>query len=151
MVTLIAPASAKSLRWARRRLIFFVFQMNNHEQPAYKILVVDDESEICRALMMLLECDGHRVKTASGGEAALASFAAYPFDIVFTDYSMPDMKGNELATRIKQLRPGQPVIMVTAFADEFQKSGELAAAVDALVLKPFSLADLRAAVAKVMP
>ena len=115
-----------------------------------QILVVDDESAVCKAIKLLLEFDGHQVQTADSGEAALVLFEQCPFDLVITDYSMWGMKGDEFATQIKQRRPAQPIIMATAYAADFHASGKTAAGVDLVINKPFSLAELRAAIAKVM-
>ena len=66
---------------------------------------------------MLLEFDGHEVITASSGNEALALFGQGRFDLVITDYTMPVMKGDELARAIKARVPDQPVIMLTAHAE----------------------------------
>jgi CheY-like chemotaxis protein len=114
-----------------------------------QILVVDDEPTVCRAIQMMLKYDGHRVQTAECAATALVLFAQNHFDIVITDYLMPEMKGDELVARIKLLRPGQPIIMATAFAEDFIVNGRPARGVNCVLQKPFSLEELRAAVAKV--
>jgi CheY-like chemotaxis protein len=113
------------------------------------ILVVDDEPIVCDAVKMMLEFDGHKIETANGAEEALRLFEKSPFDVVITDYSMPGMKGNELAARLKALRPGQPVVMITAYAEMLAVEQTPLDAVDHLISKPFLLEDLRAAIAKV--
>ena len=122
--------------------------MQASEKNGCQILVVDDEPTVCRAIMLLLKHDGHTVQTAESGAAALALYEAGKFDLVITDYSMPDMKGDQLAALIKQHRPGQPIIMATAFADDLKSGGKLNGNVDFLLNKPFSLEALRAAVAQ---
>ena len=92
--------------------------------PACQILVVDDEPSVIRASQLLLEFDGHEVQTVASAEAALALLAQRQFDLIITDYSMDGMKGDEMTARIKQLRPGQPIIMVTAHANEFNVYGK---------------------------
>jgi CheY-like chemotaxis protein len=81
----------------------------------YQILVVDDEPTVCKAIQMMLRYYGHEVQIAGDGAAGLALFEAGQFDLVITDYLMPEMKGDRLVTLIKQCRPGQRIIMVTAF------------------------------------
>src|ERR1700689_143032 len=88
------------------------------------ILVVDDEATVSRAIKMLLEHDGHKVQTADSGETALAVLEQGKFDLIITDYSMQGMKGVQLAALIKQRRPDLPIIMATAFADEFNTYGK---------------------------
>ena len=115
-----------------------------------KILVVDDEPPVCEAIAMLLAFDGCEVVTAGNGREALALFAPGKFDIVTTDYKMPEMNGAELALAIKALAPAQPIIMITAHGDMIKTSGVSLAAVDEMVSKPFQLADLREAIQKVL-
>ncbi len=124
--------------------------MNNSGKTGHQILVVDDESAVCKAFKLLLEFDGHTVQTAESGEAALGVFEAGRFDLVITDYSMCGMKGDELAALIKARRPGQPIIMATAFAADFSFPSKPPAAVDWVLNKPFSLIELREAIVKVM-
>jgi CheY-like chemotaxis protein len=123
--------------------------MFEQQIPPKKILVVDDEPMVCETLKMLLEFDGHEVVAANNGREALALFAPGRFDVVVTDYTMPGMKGDELARAIKTHGPDQPVIMVTAHAEMLKTSVVPLAGVDQLVNKPFELADLRDAIQKV--
>ena len=124
--------------------------MADADRTRYQILVVDDEPTVCKAIQMMLKFYGHEVITASGGEAALALFAERQFDLVVTDYLMPGMRGDELVAQMKQTRPGQRVILASAFADDFHAGDEPVSGVDHYLTKPFSLDDLRAAIAKVM-
>jgi CheY-like chemotaxis protein len=115
-----------------------------------KILVVDDEPSVRTAIEMLLKHDRHEVRLADSGEAALTILEQDKFDLIITDYSMQGMKGAELATLIKQRLPDQPILMVTAFADEFTTHGKPPKGVDFVISKPFSQKDLREAVAQVL-
>lgn len=114
-------------------------------QPIH-ILVVDDEPIIRKSIGLLLEHDGHSVWQADGGKAALAEMAQRRFDLVITDFSMPGMQGDELVARIRQQLPDQPILMITAFVEEFKVFGEAAGRVDAMILKPFSFKQLREAI-----
>lgn len=124
--------------------------MEGSGKSRWQILVVDDEPTVCRAIQMMLKYDGHRVLTADSAVLALALFEQGGFDIVITDYLMPEMKGDELVARIKQRQPGQPIIMATAFAEDFIINGRPGRGVNYVLQKPFSLEQLRAAVAEVM-
>jgi len=62
---------------------------------------------------------------------------------------MQDMKGNQLVALIKQRSPDQRIIMATAFADDLKDFGQLTAEADLVLNKPFSLTDLREAIARV--
>lgn len=123
--------------------------MSASQKTAYHILVVDDESSVCKAIKMLLEFDGHTVETADSGEKALELFVKSKYNLIITDYSMGGMKGDHLAARIKQSDPQQPIILATAFAESFRNSGQPTVAVDAVINKPFSLLELREAVSQV--
>ena len=98
----------------------------------------------------LLEHDGHEVTSADSGEAALAQLAQRKFDLVITDFSMPGMHGDQLVARIRQLMPNQPIIMATGFVEEYKVFGQASGGVDALLLKPFSLKELREAIEQVL-
>jgi CheY-like chemotaxis protein len=119
--------------------------------PQRCILVVDDEPLVCDAVKMMLNFDGHLVKTASNGKEALAMFDKDQFDLVITDFEMPAMKGDELAAAIKARAPKQPVVMITAYAEMLQASGNPLTGVDLIISKPFLLENLREAIAKVSP
>jgi CheY-like chemotaxis protein len=114
-----------------------------------KILVVDDEPLVCEAIGMMLSFDGHETVIAGSAKEALALFDQDTFDLVTTDYSMPEMKGDELARALKMRLPGQPVIMITAHAEMFEAEwAAMEGVVDQLVSKPFKLQELRDAIQK---
>jgi CheY-like chemotaxis protein len=113
-----------------------------------RILVVDDEPFVCDAVKMMLEFDGHQVDTASSARAALEAFAPDKYDLVITDYAMPQMKGDELALRLRERAPGQPIVLITAYAEMLKASQSPLTAIDGVVSKPFLLEDLRATIAK---
>src|SRR6266404_6274707 len=133
----------------RIRLIFGT--MSAPAFPQRRILVVDDEPFVCDAVKMMLSFDGHVVETASNGKEALALFDKGKFDLVITDFAMPNMKGDELAAAIKARAPKQPVVMITAYAEMLQSSGNPLKGVDFIISKPFLLENLREAIAKVTP
>jgi CheY-like chemotaxis protein len=112
-----------------------------------RILVIDDEPFVCDAVKMMLNFDGHFVETASSGKAALELFEPGKYDLVITDYAMPNMKGDELAAAIKERSPSLPVVMITAYAEMLQ--AKPMKGVDVLISKPFLLENLREAIGKV--
>jgi len=120
-------------------------------KQVWQILVVDDEPAVCGAIKMMLQYDGHKVQTANGGQEALSLLEKGKFDLITTDYSMIGMKGDELAAIIKKRLPHQPIIMITAYADMLKSSENPLPGVDRIISKPFSLAELREAIAKVLP
>jgi two-component system, NtrC family, response regulator HydG len=116
--------------------------------PQRRILVVDDEPLVCDAVKMMLNFDGHVVETANNAKAALVMFEQASYDLVITDFEMPMMKGDELAAAIKARSPQQPVVMITAYAEMLQSSGNPLKGVDFVISKPFLLENLRAAILK---
>ena len=80
-----------------------------------KILVVDDETEVRRAVRLLLEEDQHSVVEANNGAEALGLFRKGSFDLVMTDQCMPHVTGAELAVQIRELAPSQRIVMLTAY------------------------------------
>jgi len=124
--------------------------MATNNGTSHRILVVDDEPTVCRAIKLLLQFDGHAVQTVPGGEAALDLLQQDVFDLIITDFSMEGMKGDQLAAIIKQRWPGQPVIMATAFAADVDAADQSSGGVDCVLSKPFTLTELREAIAWVM-
>ena len=115
-----------------------------------RILVAEDEPGVREALVLLLSLDGHTVTQASDGKQALELFREARFDLVITDYLMPQLKGDELAASINRLVPSQPLIMISAHAQSLAESGRPLTGVGAVLGKPFMLADLRDTIAKVL-
>jgi signal transduction histidine kinase len=115
------------------------------------VLVVDDSPAICEIVSAYLAEDRHIVETATNGREAMEKFRAGQFDLVITDRAMPEMNGDELADSIKRLSPGEPIIMLTGFADLINETGQRAESVDLVLSKPARLSDLREAILEVMP
>ena len=116
------------------------------ENPGRRILVVDDESLVCDSIKSVLASDGHEVVMAFNAEEALEAFRDREFDIVITDYEMPVMKGDKLAAAIKAVRPEQPIILITAYAESLRLKGNFPLGVDLVLPKPFKLEEMRQAV-----
>lgn len=113
-----------------------------------RVLLVDDEPAVRAALKLLLSIDEHTVTEASNGREACLMFAPGDFDLVITDLAMPEMKGDELARTIKCLVPSQPILMITGFPGELWSRDN---PVDAVLIKPFTIAELRQTIADLVP
>ncbi|MET7767625.1 response regulator [Nocardia sp. NPDC005366] len=125
--------------------------MTDTEQdaPTTKVLVVDDEPQIVRALRINLSVRGYEVITANNGAAALRAAADRHPDVVILDLGLPDMDGIEVLAGLRGWTE-VPVIVLSARTDSTDKVEALDAGADDYVTKPFGmdelLARLRAAV-----
>ena len=104
-----------------------------------KILVVDDDPEVCMATRDFLTSKGHDVTLAEDGVQALKLLATVKPDVVLLDVAMPEMDGMETLRRIVAGYPNLPVIMVTANADIEITSKVLQLGAADYVPKPFDL------------
>ena len=122
-------------------------------QPEIRILVVDDESAIRRALRPPLVELGFQVSEASRGEEALQMLRAAVYDAVLLDVNMPGIGGVETLRRIRAFAPRLPILMLTVRDQEEEKVEALDLGADDYVTKPFStrelIARIRAAVRRV--
>ena len=123
----------------------------NHQ--ALRILVVDDESAIRRALRPPLVELGFQVAEASRGEEALQMLRTTTFDAVLLDVNMPGIGGVETLRRIRAFAPRLPILMLTVRDKEEEKVEALDLGADDYVTKPFStrelIARVRAAIRRV--
>ncbi len=111
-------------------------------QPAIRVLIVDDEAAIRRALRPPLAELGFQVHEASRGEEALQLLHSTPVDVVLLDINMPGIGGIETLRRIRALAPRLPVLMVTVRDGEEEKVEALELGADDYVTKPFSIREL---------
>ena len=118
-----------------------------HVQPL-RILIVDDLAEVRELLADLLTGEGHQIRTADSGEAALKGFRPGDFDLVITDRAMPGMAGDQLAWLLKETDPQLPIIMLTGFGSMMISAGERPDGVDAVLGKPLAINDLQQAIAR---
>lgn len=111
-----------------------------------KILVIDDDLEVCIATRDFLSSKGYEVSVANGGREGLSLLHASPPDLVLLDVAMPDMDGMETLKRIVATHPAMPVIMVTANADIEITAKVLQLGAADYVPKPFDLDYLHQAI-----
>jgi two-component system KDP operon response regulator KdpE len=119
-----------------------------------RVLVVDDEPQILRALRTSFRAAGYDVETAETAEQALALLAANPPDAVVLDLVLPDGKGTDVCRELRTWSSA-PVIVLSVVGDEAEKVAALDAGADDYVTKPFGvdelLARLRASLRRVEP
>jgi len=117
-----------------------------------RILLVDDEEPVRGFLKRGLEMDGHAVSLAVDGGDGLDRLTEEggAFDLLLTDIRMPVMDGIALALAAKRDFPDLTILLMTGFADQRERARGLEAIVADVLTKPFSLADLRATVKRVL-
>ena len=119
-----------------------------------RVLVVDDEPQILRALRTSLRGAGYDVDTAATGEEALTSAAVRPPDAVIIDLVLPGARGTDIVRELR-LWSTVPVIVLSVVGEEAEKIAALDAGADDYVTKPFGmdelLARLRAALRRAEP
>jgi two-component system, OmpR family, KDP operon response regulator KdpE len=108
-----------------------------------RVLVVDDEQQILRALRANLRGAGYDVETAATAEEALAAAAMRPPDAVILDLVLPDKPGTEVCRELRQWSSA-PVILLSAVGEERDKVAALDAGADDYVTKPFGIDELLA-------
>jgi DNA-binding response OmpR family regulator len=110
-----------------------------------RVLVVDAEPAVREALAAVIGRDGHIVLQAAEGPEALAVAEREPLDVVFTRLTVPGSSGLELAAEVKRLRPGTPVVLLTAWPGRLDESVLRGSGVDRVVDKPAGTAEVLAA------
>jgi DNA-binding NtrC family response regulator len=116
-----------------------------------RILVVDDEENVAltlqRGLRKLPDC---QVVIATGARQALQLFAQGPFDLVITDYKMPDMDGLTLAANIKESYPQTIVILITGHGTQAVSEQATHVAIRCVLDKPVMLTEIRDVASQVL-
>jgi DNA-binding NtrC family response regulator len=107
-----------------------------------RVLIVDDERAILRALAAILEDSGFQVFTAESGRQATAILSEHPIDLLITDLSMPDEDGIELVRRLKKDHPTLKLITMSGtFGPDLLKAAQFLGA-NATLTKPMTVAQL---------
>jgi CheY-like chemotaxis protein len=112
------------------------------ESDGVSVLVVDDEEMVRSTVTRLLTLNGHQVERASSGAEALSMFAEHDYDVVFTDFGMPEMTGAELSKKLKEAQADLPVILLTGYTETEAAHED----VDDILSKPFKRDDLETAI-----
>jgi CheY-like chemotaxis protein len=100
-------------------------------RPKKVILCVDDNELDLSVLSFMLATNGYRVVSATNGKEAIGIFGEHQVDLVLADYAMPQMTGDQLVDRLKQVAPQVPMILL----GDPQKAGLDPHAADAMVAK----------------
>jgi two-component system, cell cycle response regulator CpdR len=114
-----------------------------------RVLIADDEDSMRSLVARAVAMDGHETVTAADGAEALDILTGdtRAFDLLLTDIKMPIMDGIALALAAARDFPDLVILLMTGFADQRERASGLNAIVHDVITKPFSVADIRAAVA----
>jgi two-component system chemotaxis response regulator CheY len=111
------------------------------ESPQYTILVVDDEELIRNLAVTFLSQLGHSCVTAIDGVDALEKMRGNKIDVLITDVKMPNMDGMVLISEISAQYPELPIMVMTAFDEEYSEGISISVGAREFIKKPFSLDD----------
>ena len=114
-----------------------------------RVLIVDDEDSMRQLVARAIAMDGHDTTTAADGAEALDILGSTdsPFDLLLTDIQMPIMDGIALALASARDFPEMTILLMTGYAEQRERASGLSAIAHDVVTKPFSVADIRTAVA----
>ena len=113
-----------------------------------RILIAEDEEALRALTARALSDSGHEVLTAIDGADALDIVTREngKFDLLLTDIKMPLMDGIALALSVARDHPSIIILLMTAYADQRERASNLDALIHDVILKPFTLAEIKAAV-----
>jgi signal transduction histidine kinase/ActR/RegA family two-component response regulator len=142
---IIFPAYTQTLRATMR------MAAERFVQQRLRVLLIDDDPLIIRAMEDALVADGHVVTSASGGQAGIDTFTAAhgtsnAFALVFTDLGMPRIDGRKVAEAVKRSSPATPVVMLTGWGQRMLADGDIPSNVDRVLSKPPRMQELRVAI-----
>lgn len=115
-----------------------------------KILIVDDEQDICKALAFLLRREEYEVVTAASGEEAVERIAGESFDVILTDLKMGKVDGMAVLEKARELAPDTPVLIMTAFASIESAVEAMRKGAADYIVKPFHNEEIRLTVRRVL-
>ncbi len=120
--------------------------------PKKKILVIDDEKNLCTLLKSNLENTGeYEVATANSGEEGLRKAEETDYDLVITDFKMPGLNGRQVLNALKDMRPNSPVVLCSVYHDDPSTVTALdIAKADGIITKPFEHKQLYNTIKKIL-
>lgn len=119
-------------------------------QPGPRILLIDDNKHGLIARRKLLEDAGYQVETARGGREGLEKFQQQPFDVVVTDYRMPDVRGSKVVSKIHEQHPHVPVVILSGYVEPLGLTQESTGADAVLAKGPREDRDLVRTIARLI-
>lgn len=114
-----------------------------------KVLIVDDDQNICELLRLYIEKEGFDTKIANDGKAALEAFESYNPDLIMLDIMLPELDGWQVCREVRK-KSQCPIIMLTAKSEVFDKVLGLELGADDYVVKPFEAKEIVARIKAVL-
>ena len=116
-----------------------------------RILLIDDEQIVVEMGTAILERLGYNVTPETDSLRALEIFRSRPgeFDLIITDYTMPNLTGIDLSKEIRRIQPDIPIILCTGFSEKVTEKGAIDLGVE-LAMKPFGMKQIAELVRKVL-
>lgn len=114
-----------------------------------KILVIDDDPNICELLKVYFEKEGYEIKTVNDGIDGINFFKMYEPDLVLLDIMLPKKDGYQVCREIREMS-SKPIIMITAKGDVIDKVLGLELGADDFVVKPFDMKELSSRIKAVL-
>lgn len=111
-----------------------------------KVLIVEDDKELCEAMSIQLEKEGYETEICHSGDEAVYSISKLVHDIVILDRMLPEMDGLTITANIRKKDNTVPIIMVTAMNGIYDRIDGLDAGADDYLVKPFAMEELLARV-----
>lgn len=117
-----------------------------------RILLVDDEAALAELGCLMLTSLGYHVTSRTSSIEALEAFRARPdsFDLVITDMTMPNMRGDDLARELLKIRPDIPIILCTGFSEMISEEKAKSIGIRRFVMKPLFKNQLAKAIREVL-
>ncbi len=120
------------------------------QEKIARVIIVDDDEGILRILNNALIILGYSPVLASSGREALEKFKKNQFDLLITDYIMPEMSGKDLVLEVKKLNPDISTIMVTGYPLAYPPGVAQTEGIDAYLIKPFRINQLKEVIVKLL-
>ena len=140
------PAAKVGHQWRFSKTLIDEWLQRSSVGAKANILVIDDEEMVRLLFKETLEELGHTVMVAENGFKGLELVKQRDFDLVFLDLKMPEMVGDELFGRIREVKPRLPVTIISGYPDSGMMKRALAQGPFGVMNKPFSESDIIAAV-----
>jgi CheY-like chemotaxis protein len=115
-----------------------------------RILITEDEDSLRTFVARALRLDGHETTEAADGAEGLEALQGGGFDLLLSDIRMPVMDGIELAHKASASHPDLKILLMTGYAEQRERADDLMEKIVDVVSKPFTLPDIRTAVAKAL-